>query len=88
MHYIKEQGFQLLSYCDMPGVDPQIWFKNAEGKNCWIEVLPLTPGNKPAFSMDGFPQSVLQYDGYVAEVFLQRVKTTGSAKFIELKARM
>ena len=68
INYIKEQGFQLLSYCDMPGIDPQIWFKNAEGNNCWIEVLPITPGNKPTFSLEGFPSSVLKYDGYVAEV--------------------
>lgn len=58
----------MLSYCDMPGVDPQLWFKNAEGNNCWVEVLPITPGNKPAFSFEGFPQSVLKYDGYIAEV--------------------
>lgn len=76
INYIKEQGFQLLSYCDMPGVDPQIWFKNAEGKNCWIEVLPITPGNKPAFSIDGFPPSFLQYDGYVAEVSFAPIENT------------
>jgi hypothetical protein len=38
--------------------------------------LPITPGNKPAFSIDGFPPSFLQYDGYAAEVSFAPIENT------------
>ena len=86
MNSIKEQGFQLLSYCDMPGIAPQIWFNNAEGKHCWIEVLPITPGgNKPDFSKECFPPQVLEHDGYAAEVSFAASETDRVSKIYRAK---
>ncbi len=69
INYVREQGLEILSYCDAPGVDPQIWFKNDKGRPCWIEVLPAKfPEKNKVCSVDSFPARVLTFDGYVAHV--------------------
>ncbi len=69
MNHVREQGLEILSYCDAPGVEPQICFKDGDGRPCWIEVLPTRyPEKKAEFSAAGFPPNVLVHDGYVAYV--------------------
>ena len=38
-NYLYKEGFKLLSYSDVLGIEPHIWFENSEGKRCWVEVL-------------------------------------------------
>lgn len=70
-NYLKGEGYERLSYCDAPEIDPQIWFRDKSGRECWIEVLyALYPKdvNKMTFSYDSWPGQVINHDGYVAQV--------------------
>ncbi len=35
---LKEQGFKIVSFQNVIGVDPQIWFVDLDGKNSWVVV--------------------------------------------------
>lgn len=34
--YIKLRGWTLLSYCDVVGIDPQMWIETEKGERCWV----------------------------------------------------
>lgn len=36
--HIEEQGHEVLSFCDLPEVNPQIWFRDSEEKISWVIV--------------------------------------------------
>jgi len=66
---IYNQGLKLFSYCDVLGIEPNIWFENAEGKTCWVEVLfTKYPNKDKPFSFKNWPSEVLKHDGYKAIV--------------------
>ena len=66
MNYLDEK---LLSYCDAPGIFPQIWFENSQGERCWILVEYSVFPNVAEIG-EGFvpPQPIQCYDGYFAGV--------------------
>ena len=67
--HIQNKGLKLFSYCDVLGVEPNIWFENDKGKTCWVEVLhTLYHDNDKSFSFSNWPPEVLKYDGYKAVV--------------------
>ena len=67
--YLYKEGFKRLSYCDMLGIEPHIWFENSNGARCWIEVLYAKyPDTDKTFSFTNWPYEVLKYDGYKAVV--------------------
>ena len=69
MKYLHDKGFKLLSYCDVLGIEPNIWFEDNKGKRCWVEVLyALYPDNDKSFSWKNWPNEVLKHDGYKAVV--------------------
>jgi hypothetical protein len=35
---VSDSGDTVLSFCDLPGIEPQVWFENQAGKRCWVVV--------------------------------------------------
>ncbi len=69
--HLKSEGLERLSYCDAPEIDPQIWFRDNYGRECWIEVLySVYPVDTQSmtFSCKSWPEQVLSHDGYAARV--------------------
>lgn len=68
---LESEGLERLSFSDAPGIDPQIWFRDSDGKECWLEVLYASypdDAENMSFSCTGWPREVLSHDGYVARV--------------------
>lgn len=68
---LENDGLEKLSYCDAPEIDPQIWFRDKAGRECWIKVLYAEyPDDveRMKFDYSGFHEQVLEHDGYVARV--------------------
>ena len=69
--FVKEEN-QVLSFCDMPEINPQIWFKNKEGKVGWIIVKHITDESdldyKKWVGLEQKNEQLLPYDGYYASV--------------------
>ncbi len=69
--YLQNERLERLSYCDAPEIDPQIWFRYNNRRECWIKVLyaayPVDV-QELTFSLANFHDEVLKYDGYLARV--------------------
>ena len=66
---MKDLGEKILSYCDAPGIFPQIWFENSQGERCWIlvkhSVFPNVAEMEELFVP---PQPIQCYNGFFAGV--------------------
>ncbi len=70
--YLEKEGNEVLSFCDVREVNPQIWFRDAQGKECWL-IVENTATNEAldAAKWQDFEQSNPQLsgmDGYYAGV--------------------
>ncbi len=69
---VKQDGYEVDSFCDIPGIDPQLWFHGKDGKHSWVVVRFQHVLNESA--ADEFKDFVKQniqlapYDGYFAPV--------------------
>lgn len=71
MNQLKKEGNQVLSYCDLLGVEPQIWFKDQYGKECYVIVKTISGSSKENLEYQvnhELIMKLLQYNGYYAEV--------------------
>lgn len=78
--YLEKEGFERFSFCDAPEVDPQIWFRDKEGFECWLEVLyaPYPVDTQSLkFSFENWPDAVLSHRGYSAKVGFADTELTG-----------
>lgn len=83
--HIGKKGLKLLSFSDAPGVDPQIWFEDADGERCWAKVIPAVypaTGEEETPSFDRWPKEVLSYGGFVARVAFMNAGDEGSKEKI------
>ena len=75
---VKEEN-QVLSFCDMPEINPQIWFKKKEGKVGWIIVKHITDDSdldyKKWVGLEQKNEQLLPYDGYYASVQFESKKS-------------
>jgi len=62
--YVEKQGNEVLSFCDLPEVNPQIWFRDADGRECWL-IVENTVTNEAldAAKWQDFEQSNPQLSG-------------------------
>ena len=74
--HLKKEGLKLESFCDAPGVVPQLWFQEKDGKRSWVYIdygpkasLIATP------DITEMTKGLLgQFNGYHAAVGLQLAK--------------
>ncbi len=70
---IEKEGTQtVLSYCDVPGVDPQIWLEDSTRKRSWVIVRHCKSPEEIKFQkwigMEQSNPQLLPYSGYFAAI--------------------
>lgn len=75
---VKEEN-KILSFCDMPEINPQIWFKNKEEKIGWIIVKHITNDSDLDYrkwvGLEQKNAQLIPYDGYYASLQFHSKKT-------------
>jgi hypothetical protein len=71
---LEKEGNHILSFCDLPEVNPQIWFKNKKGETGWVIVKHTRNENEKDYKewvgLDDRSPQLKPYDGYFASVQL------------------
>lgn len=69
---IEKEGNEILSFCDLPEVNPQIWFKNKKGETGWVIVKHIKNESdldyKEWVGLEDRSPQLKPYDGYFASV--------------------
>ncbi len=84
---LEKEGNDILSFCDLPEVNPQIWFKNKKGETGWVIVKHIKNENEKDYKEwvgleDRSPQ-LKPFDGYFASVqIIPSVGWNGVTEFI------
>ena len=69
LDYFDNDTGKISSFCDAPGILPQIWFENNNNEKCWILVKHAIYPNIAEMDEDFVPPSViLGFKGYFAGV--------------------
>ena len=81
---IQKEGNQILSFCDLPEVNPQIWFKNKKGEMSWVIVKHIKNESDLEYrKWIGLENKSLQlkpYDGYFASVQFYSMNTKSTTE--------
>jgi hypothetical protein len=79
---LEKEGNQILSFCDLPEINPQIWFKNKKGETGWIIVKHIENERdldyKEWVGLEGKSPKLKLYDGYFASVQFFSLKTNST----------
>ena len=68
---LTEKGCEILSWSDMPGIVPQIWFRAKDGEARWLVVQPYKKGTEPpAAPKLTLPPNLQMFPGYYVNVEL------------------
>lgn len=67
--YLRKQGYKIHKYCDVVGIDPQIWFEK-DGKTSYVIVrsIPIGLRNKDFVIHKELLLKISDYDGYFADL--------------------
>lgn len=69
---LEKEGNKILSFCDLPEVNPQIWFKNIKGETGWVVVKHIKTENEKNYKewvgLEKRSPQLKPYDGYFASV--------------------
>ena len=81
---IEKEGNEILSFCDLPEVNPQIWFKNSKGETGWVIVKHIKNESDLDFREwvgleDRSPQ-LKPFDGYFASVQFCSLNTKSTSE--------
>lgn len=72
MPFIDKQGLKIHSFCDTPGITPQIWFQDKMGRTAWIIVkYAMYPTKAQDIIIENVEQvasTISAYDGYIARI--------------------
>lgn len=74
-NHIEQEGKgNILSFCDVLKIDPQIWFEDTSGNRCWALVRSLKNANEAAIphwvGLEKSNPQLKPYDGFFAGVSL------------------
>lgn len=79
---LMRDGNKVLSFCDLPEMEPQIWFENSKRERCWVLVKYIVnPEDNDYHRWLGLEKNnkMLQdYDGYFAGVELRNSNDFGT----------
>ena len=71
-HIEKNAGGKILSFCDVMGIDPQVWFEDDQGKRSWVIVrhFPQLTGeeSKDFIGVEKTNPQLAKFDGFFAGV--------------------
>ena len=71
-HIEKNMKSSILSYCDVLGIDPQIWFQDQQSNRCWVIVrnFAILRGSESTEfkGIETRNPQLVPYDGYFAAV--------------------
>ena len=71
-HVTRQLGGKEHSFCDVLGIDPQIWFEDSKGNNGWVVVrnFPVLTGEEKSdwLGFAGTNPKLQKFDGYFAAV--------------------
>ncbi len=68
---LKKEGKKVIGCCDLPAIQPQIWFEDEQGKKSYVVVNTISGNTPEAVDFKLNRQLMLEfinYDGYYAEV--------------------
>ncbi len=77
---LKKKALKILSICSVPGIDPQIWFSDANGDRCWCIVREWVGDDKNAPQQEAFFDSVKlterlrPFDGFFVGISMSSVE--------------
>lgn len=78
LQFLNKNGYKIHSFCDAPGIIPQIWFKDKNRKPAWVIVkyyfYPTKYEDVKINEVDRVAAMVKQYDGYIAKVGLMPIE--------------
>lgn len=81
---LEKDGNQILSFCDLPEINPQIWFKNKKGETGWVIVKHIKNKNdldyKEWIGLDDRSPQLKPFDGYFASVQFFSIATNSTTK--------
>ncbi len=76
---IEKEGNEVLSFCDLPEINPQIWFKDKQGNVCWVVVKHITSeidlDYKKWVGLEQHNEQLLPFDGFYASIQFHSLKT-------------
>lgn len=76
---IEKDGNEVLSFCDLPEVNPQIWFKDKQGNVGWVVVKHITTETDLDYrkwvGLEQHNEQLLPFDGYYASIQFHSLKT-------------
>ena len=79
---IEKEGNQILSFCDLPEVNPQIWFKNKKGETGWVIVKHIESESdldyKEWVGLENRSPQLKPYDGFFASVQFYSLDTNST----------
>ena len=70
---LKKEGRKIINYCDLLDIEPQIWFEDEKGKQCYIIVKTVSGSSKENLKYKVNHELIMkfiEYDGYFAQVEL------------------
>lgn len=69
---LEKEGNEIISFCDLPEVNPQIWFKNKKAEVAWVIVKHIKNENEKDYKewvgLEYRSPQLKPYDGYFASV--------------------
>jgi hypothetical protein len=81
---LEKEGNQILSFCDIPEINPQIWFKNKKGETGWVIVKHINDEKdldyKEWVGLEDRSPQLKPYDGYFASVQFYSIRTNSPTK--------
>ena len=81
---IEKEGNQILSFCDLPELNPQIWFKNKKGETGWVIVKHINNERdldyKEWVGLEDRNPQLEPFDGYFASVQFYSMNTNSTSE--------
>ncbi len=78
--YLKKENYLIDSFCNLPEINPQIWFVDHSGYRCWLIVKSVNNYEDEDYhNWLGLEESIpglKEYDGYFASVWLMPTSAT------------
>lgn len=79
---IKKEGSQILSFCDLEEINPQIWFKDKQGNTGWVIVKHISKESDLDYrewvGLEDKSPSLKPYDGFFAPVQFHSLDTNST----------